>query len=82
MTGLRRTKIKNDEIDTCPYCGRIGLIQVRNEKIYVLHSHFAGLRDSPDLRLKPRLEVVEDECPKEGQAVLRIPKEPSSDPLI
>jgi len=69
------TKIRNDEVNACPYCGRIGLIQIRNEKIYVIHLLFPTVQTVDG---KEIVEIVEDDCPKQGQVTKTVVKETSS----
>ena len=54
-------KIKQGEINECPYCQRIGLVQVALGKFFVLHAD--GLL--PDGRDED-IDGDEDACPEPG----------------
>ena len=53
-------KIKQGEINACPYCQRIGLVQVALGKFFVLHVD--GLLPDRD----EAIDGYEDACPKRG----------------
>jgi hypothetical protein len=65
------TKIGRGEVKNCPYCNRVGLVEQTNDVLFGIHSEWRTL--SPN----NAVIIGGEGCPKEGDTLIRVPKEPA-----